>query len=98
VLVTLQTLRLEKRSAILDLARIHGATNVRIFGSVARNENGPSSDVDFLVDLEAGRDLFDLGGLQADLRDLLATSVDLVESTCLHPYIRDRVLAEAIPL
>ena len=45
-----------------------------------------------------GRDLFDLGGLQADLRDLLATSVDLVESTCLHPYIRDRVLAEAVPL
>jgi len=96
--VTLDTLQSEKRPAILALARLHGASNVRVFGSVARRENGPGSDIDFLVDLEPGRDLFDLGGLQADLRDLLSTSVDLVESTCLHPYIRDRVLAEAVPL
>jgi predicted nucleotidyltransferase len=96
--VTLETLQSEKRPAILALARLHGASNVRVFGSVARHESGPGSDIDFLVDLEAGRDLFDLGGLQADLRDLLSTSVDLVEATCLHPYIRDRVLAEAIPL
>jgi predicted nucleotidyltransferase len=96
--VTLETLQNEKRSAILALARQHGASNVRVFGSVARRESGPSSDVDFLVDLDAGRDLFDLGGLQADLRDLLSTSVDLVEATCLHPFIRDRVLAESIPL
>ena len=96
--MTLETLQLEKRPAILALARLHGASNVRVFGSVARRESGPNSDIDFLVDLEAGRDLFDLGGLQADLRDLLGTSVDLVESSCLHPYIRDRVLFEAIPL
>ena len=82
----------------MALARLHGASNLRVFGSVARRESGPNSDIDFLVDLEAGRDLFDLGGLQADLRDLLGTSVDLVESSCLHPYIRDRVLFEAIPL
>jgi uncharacterized protein len=80
------------------LARLYGASNVRIFGSLARSEAATDSDVDFLVDLEAGRDLFDLGGLQADLRDLLAASVDVVEASCLHPYIRDRVLAESIPL
>jgi len=96
--VTLETLQLEKRFAILALARLHGASNLRVFGSVARRESRPGSDIDFLIDLEAGRDLFDLGGLQADLRDLLGTSVDLVESSCLHPYIRDRVLFEAIPL
>jgi predicted nucleotidyltransferase len=96
--VTLEFLQSEKRSAILDLARIHGAKNVRVFGSVARSEAGADSDIDFLVDLEAGRNIFDLGELLADLRDLLNSPVDLVESSCLHPHIRDRVLAEAKPL
>jgi predicted nucleotidyltransferase len=96
--VTLEILQSEMRSAILDLARIHGATNVRIFGSVARREDGPGSDIDFLVDLEPGRNIFDLGALLVDLRDLLHSPVDLVESSCLHPVIRDRVLAEAKPL
>jgi predicted nucleotidyltransferase len=96
--MTLAIVQSEKRSAILALARLYGASNVRIFGSLARSEAATDSDVDFLVDLEAGRDLFDLGGLQADLRDLLAASVDVVEASCLHPYIRDRVLAESIPL
>ena len=96
--MTLEILQSEKRSAILDLARLHGATNVRVFGSVARSEAGPDSDIDFLVDLEAGRNIFDLGELLADLRDLLHSPVDLVESSCLHPVIRDRVLAEAKPL
>lgn len=96
--MTLEILQTEKRPGILALARRHGASNVRVFGSVARREHSPGSDIDFLVDLEAGRDLFDLGGLQADLRDLLAMPVDLVESRCLHYFIRDRVLAEAVPL
>ena len=96
--MTFENLRDEKRSAILSLARQHGASNVRVFGSMARGENGPGSDIDFLVDLDAGRDIYDLGGLQADLRDLLATPVDLVETSCLHSYIRERVLAESIPL
>lgn len=96
--MNLDILQTEKRAAILALARMHGASNVRVFGSVARREENPDSDVDFLVDLDAGRDLFDLGSLQADLRDLLSASVDLVETTCLHLYIRERVLAESIPL
>ncbi|MCP5118817.1 MAG: nucleotidyltransferase family protein [bacterium] len=96
--VTLSTLRFEKRSAILRLADQHGARNVRVFGSVVHGENGPDSDVDFLVDLDPGRTLFDLGGLLTDLRELLGVEVDLVEGGCIHPYIKDRVLAEAVPL
>lgn len=97
-MITIDSLRGAQRAAILELAQRHGARNVRVFGSVARHEANPGSDVDLLVDLEPGRDLFDLGALQADLRDLLVGPVDLVEAGCLHPYIRERVLAEAIPL
>lgn len=95
---TLDELRREKRAEILRLAELHGCRNVRVFGSVAAGENRAASDVDFLVDLDEGRNLFDLGGLLADLKDVLASNVDLVEARCLHPYIRDRVLAEALPL
>ena len=65
---------------------------------VATGENHAASDVDFLVDLDEGRNLFDPGGLLADLKDPLASNVDLVEARCLHPYIPDRVPAEALPL
>jgi uncharacterized protein len=94
---TLEDLR-EKRAEILRLAELHGCRNVRVFGSFATGENRAASDVDFLVDLDEGRNLFDLGALLADLKDSLASNVDLVEARCLHPYIRDRVLAEAVPL
>jgi len=97
-MVTLETLRREKRAEILRLAERHGCRNVRIFGSVATGENRPDSDVDILVDLDNGRGLLDLGGLLSDLRDLLGVDVDLVESGCIHPYIQDRVLTEAVPL
>jgi hypothetical protein len=88
----------DRKSEILELAASHGASNVRLFGSVARGDSREDSDVDLLVDLDAGRSLFDLGGLLMDLRDLLGAEVDLIEAGCLHPYVRDRVLAEAIPL
>jgi predicted nucleotidyltransferase len=94
----LDQLRQEKRAEILRLAELHGGRNVRIFGSAARCDTHAESDIDFLVDLDAGRNLFDLGGLLADLKDALASDVDLVEARCLHPYIRDRVIAEAVPL
>lgn len=96
--MTLDTLQTEKRSAILELAQKHGARNVRVFGSFVRRENGSASEVDFLVDLDAGRNIFDLGELQEDLGDLLKSPVDLVKARCLHPVIRERVLAEALPL
>ena len=87
-----------KRSEILHIAARRGARNIRVFGSVARGEAGPDSDVDFLVELEPDRSLLDLGGLLMDLQDLLGRKVDVVTEKGLHWYIRDRVLEEAVPL
>ena len=87
-----------KREEILRLASRHGASNVRVFGSVARGEADERSDVDLLVDLEPGRSLLDLGGLLMDLRDLLRRNVDVVTERGLKARIRSRVLQEAVPL
>lgn len=87
-----------RREEILQLCVKRGARNIRIFGSAVRGESGPGSDIDFLVDLEEGRSLFDLGGLLMELQDLLGRKVDLVTEAGLHWYIRDRILQEAIPL
>lgn len=87
-----------KRDEILEIAARHGAHNVRIFGSVARGEATPESDLDFLVELEPGRSLLDHVALLQDLESLLGRKVDLVEPEALHWYIRDRILQEAIPL
>jgi uncharacterized protein len=88
----------EKRDEILRLATQYGAANVRIFGSVARNEADQDSDIDFLVDMEPGRSLLDLGGLLMELNDLLDRSVDVVTEKGLKERLRERVLHEAIPL
>lgn len=88
----------KKREEILRLAAKHGARNIRVFGSFARGEALPGSDVDFLVELEPGRSLLDLGALLMDLQDLLGRRVDLVTERALHWYIRERVLKEAVPL
>ena len=84
-----------KKEEILRIAAKHGARNVRIFGSVARDEARPDSDVDFLVDMEPGRTLLDLGGLLMELRDLLGLEVDVVTEHGLKPRIREHVLKEA---
>lgn len=96
-MVTLDTLRGEKRAEILHLAATRGGRNVRVFGSVARGDNGENSDVDFLVEFETGRTLLDLIGLKLDLQDLLGATVDVVTPDSLR-YVRERVLAEAQPL
>lgn len=87
-----------KRGEILDIAAKHGAYNVRVFGSFARGEAGEKSDVDFLVEMEKGRSLLDMGGLLIELQELLGRKVDLVEADGLHWYIRDRVVHEAIDI
>jgi uncharacterized protein len=87
-----------RRHEILRLAASHGATNVRVFGSVARGEADERSDVDFLVEMRRGRSLLDLGGLLVDLQELLGQRVDVVTERGLKARIRDRVLREAIPL
>lgn len=96
--MTIDELLKTKRDDILRIAARHGAYNVRIFGSAARGEAGPESDVDVLVELEENRSLFDLGGLLMDLQDLLGCEVDVVTENGLHWYIRDRVLKEAVQL
>ena len=86
------------REAILRIARSHGARKVRVFGSVARDEATPTSDVDLLVEMEPGRSQLDLVALWQDLEDLLARKVDLVSEGGLSPYLRERIEAEAQPL
>lgn len=86
------------RETILAIAARHGARNVRVFGSIARGEGGPESDVDLLVSFEPGRSLLDLIGLKHEVEDLVHRPVDVVTDRALSPYIRDEVLAEAVPL
>jgi len=88
----------DKRGEILRIASRYGAHDVRVFGSVARGDADPESDVDFLVELEAGRSLLDLGGLQMELESLLGCRVDVVTVRGLKARIRDRVLREAMPV
>ncbi|MBV8887822.1 MAG: nucleotidyltransferase family protein [Chroococcidiopsidaceae cyanobacterium CP_BM_RX_35] len=88
----------QKREDILELAAKYGARNVRIFGSVARGEAGPDSDVDFLVELEPERSLLDRVALIQDLSDLLGCQVDVANEKGLREPIRQRVLREAVPL
>ena len=87
-----------KRHEILRIAAGHGARNVRLFGSVARGEDHGSSDVDFLVDMEAGRSLLDLIGLGQDLEALLHRKIEVLTDASVHPALRDRILTEARPL
>jgi predicted nucleotidyltransferase len=88
----------EKREEILRIAAEHGALEVRVFGSVARGEDDRESDVDFLVELEPGRSLLDLGGLQMELESLLGRRVDVVTARGLKARIRERVLRESVPV
>ncbi len=88
----------EKREEILRIAARHGASNVRVFGSVARGEASAQSDVDFLVELERGRSLLDHAALMIDLESLLGRRVDVATERGLKPQIRQRILEEAMRL
>jgi len=87
-----------KHREVMTLASKYGAFNVRVFGSVVRGEEGPDSDIDLLVTMEKGRSYFDLVGLWQDLEELLGRKVDVVTDGGLSPYLKDRILAEAVPL
>ena len=88
----------EKRKEILRIAQAHGASNVRVFGSVARGEEGPDSDLDLLVEMKPESSLLDLVSLWQDLEDLLGHKVDVITEGGISPYLRDRIYAEAVPL
>lgn len=87
----------EHRERILELARLHGVGNVRVFGSLARGEVA-LNDLDLLVTLDAGRSLLDLSALKLALEDLVRRPVDLVSERGLSPYLKQQILNEAIPL
>ncbi len=86
------------REEILRIAAKYGAYNIRVFGSVARGEARPDSDVDFLVELEPQRTLLDQIALMQSLEELLGRKVDVTEPETLHELIRDKVLREAVVL
>lgn len=96
--MTLKERVMEKKREILEIARKYGAGKVRIFGSVARNTAVSGSDLDLLIELEAGRTLFDIIAIKQDLEELLGCSVDVVTEAAVSPYIRAEVLKSAVNL
>ncbi|MGQ0849839.1 MAG: nucleotidyltransferase family protein [Actinomycetota bacterium] len=91
----LEALR-EKQAEIREALARHGGSNLRVYGSVARGDAGPTSDIDLLVDMEPGRSLFDLAALHLELEDLLGHEVEI--GTDVKPRLRERVLADVVPL
>jgi len=88
----------EIQSAVRDVLRRRGVVRASVFGSVARGEASPSSDVDFLVEFEPGRSLVDLAGLRLDLAEVLDRHVDVATRGSLHPALRERILKELVPI
>jgi uncharacterized protein len=93
--VKIEKLLKTRRNQILEIARKHGAHNLRVFGSVARGEGNEESDIDFLVEVGPAHSAWFPAGLVADLEDLLGVPVDVVTEDGLHWYIKERVLEEA---
>jgi hypothetical protein len=87
-----------RRRAVMGACHRRGATNVRVFGSVARGEDTASSDIDLLVDLDEDVGLVALAGLRRELRELLDAEVDVVPAVALKPALQQQVMSEAIPL
>jgi uncharacterized protein len=86
------------RAELLALARRRGVTGVRVFGSMSRGDGSENSDVDLLVTLPPGTSGLALGGLLLDAQELLGRRVDIVTEASLHPALRERVVASAVPL
>jgi len=87
----------ENASAIKARLAEAGCTNVRVFGSVARGDDGPDSDIDLLYDVAEGADAFAIGGAWADIVDMLGCQVDLVSARAV-PKRNSSILREAVPL
>ena len=96
--VSLEQLLREKRDDIKRIAARHGAYNLRVFGSVARGEAGPESDIDLLIDVGPTTSSWFPAGLILDLEDLLGWRVEVITEKALDPELRDHVLREAITL
>ncbi len=96
--MTLEQLRHEKGAAIERIAQKHGARNIRVFGSVARGEARPDSDIDLLIDVGPTTSSWFPAGLILDLEELLGRRVQIVTERALNPDLRPYVLSEAVPL
>ena len=96
--MTIQSQLKDLRNEITKIASNHGVATISVFGSVVREEDNPSSDIDFLVNFEEGRTLFDLIRLKQDLEILLGRPVDVVSVNALHPRIRNQVINQAVQL
>jgi predicted nucleotidyltransferase/DNA-binding XRE family transcriptional regulator len=88
----------QHRKALIDAAHTAGASNLRVFGSVARGEDGPDSDVDLLVDLPDNTSLFAVLALEGTLERILRVNVDLAPASSLKPRVRAEALADAVAL
>lgn len=86
----------QRRDEIAEAAKAHGARNIRVFGSVARGEEGENSDIDLLVTLDPGRTLLDLARLEEQLEQLLGRPVDVVTENGLREPLRSTALREAV--
>lgn len=86
------------RDELRAIARRRGMASLRVFGSMSRGDARDDSDVDLLVTLAPGTSALALGGLLLDAQELLGRRVDLVTEASLHPALRERVLADAVPL
>ena len=87
---------LRKQALLRTLAKAHGARSVELFGSAARDEDGPGSDLDFLVELEPGRSLLDLIGLAEDLQDALGRKVEAVTAAGMKPRVLEQARRDAV--
>ena len=96
--MAVEPLLIDNRAEILRIAKENGATRVRIFGSFARGTARPDSDVDVLVDLQPGSDLFDLIAIKHGIEDILGREVHIVTEEAISPYIRDEIIRTATPL
>jgi len=94
----IEDLRSKRREEILEIAARHGARNVRIFGSVARDEADSKSDLDLLVEFLPGSTLLSQSAMTRELESFLKVKVDVVSDQGLRERIRERILAEAVPL
>lgn len=88
----------QHRARIIAIATRYGAGHLRAFGSVVRNEDRADSDIDFLVTMQPGHDLLDIVALAQELEELLHQKTDVISDEEVSPYLKDRILKEAVAI